>query len=154
MYMFLCYLLWLIKFTRFSCFGNAPQLVPWLCSVVAFAPGLWMMGKACEPGMTGKMVAGPNPMGNVVGFAKQKKWQIPSVMFNHVALIIDFLTFVQVANDFWMILNDFVCSLHKSKMCLVFGFTSFIAWLLCCGDHAGPTSVRTPWVSDPNYLDG
>jgi len=32
-----------------------------------------MMGKACEPGMPGKMVAWPNPMGNVVGSAKQKK---------------------------------------------------------------------------------
>ena len=53
-----------------------------------------------------------------------------------------------------MILYDFVCSLHKSKMCLVFGFTSFITWLLCCGAHAGPTSARTEWVSDSNYLNG
>ena len=148
-------LLWLIYFTRFSCFGNAPQLVLWLCSVVAFAPGLWMKGKACEPGMPGKMVAGPNPFGNVVGSAKQKKWQIPSVMFNDVALIIHCLTFVQVADGsydmiyiyiyiciyiYHMILYDFVCSLHQSKMCLFFGFTSFITWLLCCGTHAGPTS--------------
>ena len=43
------------------------------CSVVAFAPGLWMMEKACKPGMPGKMVAGPNPMGNVVGSAKAEE---------------------------------------------------------------------------------
>ena len=46
------------------------------------------------------------------------------------------------------------CTNPKCVWFLAFGFTSFITWLLCCGAHAGPTSVRTQWVSDSNYLHG
>ena len=106
------------------------------------AYGWW--GKHVSQGCQGKWWLGPIQWAMLLALQSRRSNKFPvscSIM----------LLWSQISWPLYksrMILYDFVCSLHKSKMCLIFGFTSFITWLLCCGAHAGPTSkgASTLWV--------